>query len=223
MKRHRHSVQQRVVVESDDFDYSVTSDDVQEKKDQCTQRAEKMVQFYKEKIQRQLSDYNKVRNEEQRLLQEQNELKALNSQLDKKLEALTLQAAKGAQKDSFMHTMFNEMMTKENPEVKMTSEYLKKTMPITEELFETLNVTTKTEKQALDNLSDIEASARTTLQPLVQQRTLLEKKLNALRDSYDTSQEMKRSLFEQKVKSTTELDCLNLELDYMEIRKKSNT
>ncbi|CAD5230818.1 unnamed protein product [Bursaphelenchus xylophilus] len=210
-------VRNRVAVETGTFDYSVTSRNETETHGLEEQRAERLVHYYKEKIQRQLSEYNKLRNEEIHFSAEYEELTEASGLLDQLLSQLSNEARQGAQKDHFLHSMFNEMMEKENPEVKMTGEYLKKSAPVTSELFETLMVTSGTEKNALENLTDIESSFRGTLEPLVKQRSVLNEKLIGLRESYDHSQEKKRTLFDDRAKALNEVDALKLELEFLQV------
>jgi hypothetical protein len=60
------------------------------------------------------------------------------------------EAQEAIQKDDLFRKTFTTLMDQEDSQAKRTAKYLRQTVPIRDELFETLYVTERTEKHAVE-------------------------------------------------------------------------
>ncbi|KAI6238228.1 hypothetical protein M3Y99_00722100 [Aphelenchoides fujianensis] len=180
------------------------------------------VKHLREVLDRQLAEYRTLRMEVEGLEAEQNELKERSKEADRNLAAVWDEAQEAIKKDALFRQAFEKLMSKEDPSIKRTAHYLRNSVPVREELFETLYVTGRTEKHAVENALDLEVDYRRRMRKMLPTRSLLVDKTRDLRHQFDRLQAQKKALYDELLESLEEVEQIDSQLCLFSLASMSN-
>jgi len=180
------------------------------------------IQYYRELIQQQMIEYQKIRLEEERFEQELISMKQYSKELDQTMRKVWTEAQEAIEKDTLFRTTYKALMDQEEPQIKQTAKYLRQTVPIRDELFGTLCVTSQTEKHAVENAADLQMDYRRRIKDSLQTRTRLNQKLRTFRQIVDKAQEQKKITYNEISSILAEIEQLDAERELLRIEKRSS-
>ncbi|KAI6214009.1 hypothetical protein M3Y94_00218500 [Aphelenchoides besseyi] len=190
----------------------------------CDQKRDMaQVKHQREIIEQQLVDYQKTRLELEGLEDEHSELKERLKELDRNLTIVWDEAQEATKKDELFSNAYKNLISQEDPTIKHVAQYLRNSIPIREELFETLYVTGRTEKYAVENALDLQVDYRRRLRKLLPTRTQLTQKHHQLRRQYDRLQSSKKTLYDELLTTLDEMDQIDSQLTLYSLAKISNS
>lgn len=147
-----------------------------------------------------------------------------SKELDQKLERVWSEAQEATDKNALFRQTYNTLMDQEESQIKRTAKYLQDTVPIRDELFETLCVTLQTEKHAIEvswprrlflthprpfqNAAELQLNYRRRMKDALSSRTRLQQKIRTFRHQFDKTQEQKRASYDEVMELLNEIDRL---------------
>ncbi|KAI6187046.1 hypothetical protein M3Y98_00199800 [Aphelenchoides besseyi] len=187
------------------------------------QRDMAQVRHQREIIEQQLVDYQKTRLQLESLEEEQLELKERLKELDRNLTVVWDEAQEATKKDELFSNAYKNLISQEDPTIKHVAQYLRNSIPIREELFETLYVTGRTEKYAVENALDLQVDYRRRLRKLFPIHTQLTLKHRELRRQYDRLQISKKTIYDELLATLDEMDQIDSLLSLYSLARISNS